>query len=140
MTGTLTIDDRVDAAPTVAPVDADTKMRELIGKLAKFNTKQEIAKFFLDEGVRGERTNDRECPIAKWLAVETGVKWIVGRHIVPADTSIVHPWRLVAPQVVRQFIVGFDLGEFPELATGVKTTKCECPLCSGALKLWLGVK
>lgn len=141
MTGTLTVDAPADSATVtapVAPVDADTKMRELIGRLAKFNTKEEIAKFFLDEGVRGTRQDDKDCPIAKWLAVETGARWSVGKiAVMPAGRRCPDPSDLGTPKVVEEFIDAFDLGEFPELATGVKTVKCDCPLCGvGALAWW----
>lgn len=141
MTGTFTIEisahcaddtawtDGTDLiAPTVdTPLNPDTKMRQLVEKLAAFNTKEKIAQFFYNEGVRGQRGNYRDCPVAKWLAVETGAKYLVGGAI----TTLGAPkGGIPTPQVVREFIGAFDRGEFPELATGVM--HCGCPLCANA--------
>lgn len=129
-------------APLVLPPADDVprkSLSELLGQLAGLGSADGIAKFFLDEGVRGEPNNSGGCPIAKWLSVETGDKYSVGSGSVvrlPPSSEDIRSWGAMLPYCAREFIRRFDNGEYKALTTGpaVKSAAqalCDCQRCHG---------
>jgi hypothetical protein len=100
--------DFADWSPT-SPAGAT--VRDLLTTLHDLGNPDAIAKFFLHEGVRGRRSDSRNCPIQKWLREVTGHDYAVVPHAVVAGHKIVS----VLPRPAEEFMTRFDGGSYPEL-------------------------
>ena len=74
------------------------------------------------EGVTGFRSQSRNCAIARYLGAVVGADPGVG-VITVTQTAVcisgIHWWspkvRRSLPHAIRQFIIGFDTGRYPQL-------------------------
>ena len=84
----------------------------LLKKLGK--TKEDIAKNLCSLNIKGERNKCSSCPIAQYL-VKNGVE--IG--VVGVGVRVTRYWFPISeyPQLqgIRDFILAFDRGEFPQL-------------------------
>jgi hypothetical protein len=113
--------------------EEEVTLAEQLATLEALGSSKAIARFFYDEGVRGERHNSHGCPAQKWIQVTTGGDYVVGSVAVYSKTAAGRPDKVVAqnPAALSNFIAEFDSGVYPQLATGNKAVmSCECPMCS----------
>jgi hypothetical protein len=82
-------------------------------KLSNFETEHELANFFREEGITGRRKSHDRCPIAQWMKQTTGMRTSVGPHISPMDAR--SKFYAYTPDVLLEFIIKFDRGDYPEL-------------------------
>jgi hypothetical protein len=82
------------------------------------DTEKEVADSLRAAGIRGVKGMAAYCPIAVYIR---------SQHLGPAEFAIAFPsevtWkegkrrqRVANPRPVRDFIVGFDFGRYPDLA------------------------
>ena len=96
-------------------------------KLAGFENSGEIADFLKNQGVKGLKGHDEQCPIANWMNAQTGdAITVTGDYIskyfdYPADMPY-EEYEIIMDEVTRipteaimEFIARFDQGDFPEL-------------------------
>lgn len=111
-------------APTVDDIPPAKTLTELLAKLEQLGSADAIAKFFYNEGVRGERNIASGCPIAKWLTVETGGEYSVNGASVcefPTSKQLAGGRKegvVALPDAAREFIRNFDTGAYAHLAIG----------------------
>lgn len=91
-------------------------------KLAALGSSQAIAEFLQVEGVTGMRDYGHACPVSWYLRRATGWRatvsptaWSLRARDLPAGMRR----RSRTPQPIREFIVDFDGGRYPELAWSV---------------------
>lgn len=97
-------------------------------KLAGFETAKELADFFKHEGVKGYKGAEESCPIANWMAAQTGESIsVTGDHIaryIPDELddwisdnyeTFVGEYYRSPTEAMMNFIIEFDGGDFPEL-------------------------
>lgn len=82
-------------------------------KLNGFQTPKELADFFNSEGIKGAKAAHADCPVATWMTKTTGMQTSVADSIIILDQR--SNFSISTPQVMNDFIVRFDRGEFPEL-------------------------
>jgi hypothetical protein len=75
-------------------------------------TADEVAEFLQGQGCMGIRGHPHLCPVAHYLARMHGEHCAVASHIVVNET---HRAVVDTPPAVRDFIVRFDAGDYPEL-------------------------
>ena len=81
-----------------------------------------VAATLAGEGVTGFRSQSRNCAIARYLGAVVGAEPVVG-VITVSQTAVCisgrHWWtpkvRRTLPHAIRQFIIGFDTGRYPQL-------------------------
>lgn len=87
---------------------------EVLDKLAALGSPRQIASHFEQAGVRGRRGRAHTCPLAQYLAVETGhqvaVTWSTATY---CDRDGAIETRLPGP--VSEFAGNFDQGFYPRL-------------------------
>lgn len=135
------------AAPAIDNIPPTKTLPELLDKLDNLGNADVIAEFFLTEGVRGVRKNSVKCPIAKWLAVETGGKYSVGSasvcpvHTADTDLTLAN-WGHHLPPAAQEFVLRFDKGEFDDLAVQPTPTRRDqvCEYVSDAILAAFGVE
>jgi len=91
-----------------------TKTEEALSRLPK--GPDEIAEFLHDHGIRGTQCYATNCPIANWLKTE--VPELADTTMVavtPLIAEVAHLVEVEMPQVVTDFIVAFDAGDFEYL-------------------------
>lgn len=83
-------------------------------KLAQFTTGEEIAEFFLHEGIKGTRTSVLSCPIATWMTQLTGLRSKVSIDVRFYEGNEESDY-FKSTQAMIEFIELFDHGDFPSL-------------------------
>lgn len=87
-------------------------------KINSFRTAGELAKFLLDEEIKGLRNNKYACPLAQWLKVTTGQDRVgVENFIYIYVTQGIE--RFDHTHATFNFIQNFDAGEYPLLERSV---------------------
>lgn len=93
-------------------------------KLAQFETADEIAQFFIGEGIRAEKCNALGCVISKWLHEMTGDTSIItnsrsiGRYLTSGDGFEFLSVVAFHTPAMAEFVTRFDRGNYAELETG----------------------
>lgn len=99
----------------------------VIGKLAALgNSPDEVAKSLHQAGIRGYRSSVIACPIARHLMAQQDLR-LAEAYVGTGTITVINKDFIVAqdcvpPPAVAGFIVEFDRGEFPDLATGANQT------------------
>jgi hypothetical protein len=91
--------------------------RPVLARLESLGSASAIAAFLSNEGIVGDMESSFRCPIALYLLRETGTDWLVGSdtvRTVALNPAVYQPDIPFGPNV-RQFIVSFDHGAFPDL-------------------------
>lgn len=90
-------------------------------KLSSFQTSDEIADYFIGEGVQGYRQEEDSCPIAKWMQQTTNeAVYVTDTQAFIYDDDASSPIRLkeespLSP-AMKEFVGRFDGGDYPELS------------------------
>lgn len=78
------------------------------------STKEEVAARLVEMGIKGRRNLADSCPVANAANDHLPPRhW--GYYVHIQENSQVKLNSLVAPDPVRDFVLAFDAGEFPEL-------------------------
>jgi hypothetical protein len=80
---------------------------ELLTRLG--TTADEVAATLRDLGIRGQRFDGCDCPVARYLADH-------GHEMAVGSVSAKSQWeRVLLPHPVAHFAMAFDQGAYPEL-------------------------
>lgn len=88
-----------------------------LDELAREGSATGIAQYLGALRVRGERNHACECPVAVWLRLCTGFQYVVDEYGVRETSECEDDDSSICgiPIAVRDFIIRFDNGLFPEL-------------------------
>lgn len=90
----------------------------------------QVAATLVAEGVTGRRSQSRDCAIARYLGAVVGADPAVGTITVSQTAVCIsgrHWWtpkaRRSLPHAIRQFIIAFDTGRYPQLVAPEDRTR-----------------
>ncbi len=91
-----------------------TKLERLLLDLG--STADEVAETLRIAGIRGQRSRHYNCPVAKYLRVQTGTLYAVSSEAVLQLEYQKNAEVPMLPPAVRDFVCQFDAGAFDDLA------------------------
>lgn len=104
-------------------------------KLAGFDTHGEIARFLREEGIQGELTNGKSCPLAVWMASVTGQAIYVGREhmrsfrggfpMMAWQINMEYEQKINLTGAMQRFVHWFDRGGYPGLISPGPSTESD---------------
>lgn len=87
----------------------------VMDKLRNFETADELAAYFKEEGVKGVRATASSCPIALYFTQHTGKKVTVSSRIKIWESEVQMGESFGHTPATEKFIDLFDEGFYPEL-------------------------
>jgi hypothetical protein len=90
----------------------------LVDKLNSMETPKEIAEFLMSQGIKGQKSSARQCPISTWISRESGrvASTVLGAVF---ELEIGNPShmkdRFDLSETVDEFIMAFDKRQYPSL-------------------------
>lgn len=88
---------------------------EVVAKLQTYGSADQLAAFFEQEGVCGNRDLASSCPVANYTRSQIGARVIASQSYVLADSDGSDFVDLDPGTAVPEFITKFDRGEYPAL-------------------------
>lgn len=88
-----------------------------VGSLGE-HTAEEIVELVRKAGIKGRPSTSYQCPMAKLLNLQCGVKTNVvgvGKKYIIRKLSGDRVERIKTPKSVTKFLVNFDIGKYPDL-------------------------
>jgi hypothetical protein len=102
-------------------VNPDHDVPEVIDKLQALGSAAQIADFFAAEGITGQLKEAERCPVANYIARETGCADTLVDHLFvtygsdTAKTVNQISWVEIGGTPVGEFVADFDHGRYPKL-------------------------
>ena len=93
---------------------------DALNKLAALGSPQQIADFFLDEGILGTVGHANSCPVAHYVQQFSGLEatWISpSSDHIDGVAGISGTEAYLMPRVVNDFALAFDNEEYKDLIT-----------------------
>lgn len=101
------------------PDQVRATLEPYVAKLTSMESSDELRKFFVDEGVKGEKQRPMCCVIAAWLKRETRYSVVVTKVTIDSVLGACskYPYGRIAriTPAMEEFINSFDRGYYPEL-------------------------
>lgn len=91
-----------------------TESKQWVDRLA-FMGEEQIRDLLVSKGITGVPTDPDHCPVAEFLAGETGQRHVVGPTIIVSCTGQEPDRPILTPKSLAAFILKFDCGYYPEL-------------------------
>lgn len=115
------------------PETAFATLPEALDKLAALGDRHHIATYFVERDLKGACNSPNHCPVARYLAEETGVEFGVGEEAALLWEDDVAIKYEMLPDPVRDFVRHFDAHQHPELEMhlldvlriGLASAECE---------------
>lgn len=104
-------------------------------KIAGFQSANELAEYLRAENCQGHMQIETSCPIAIYFYRHVQQMTVVnefvtiGNNYSMIDDSIVDGWMKECSEVMKEFISGFDTGNYPDLIQCTEDEYCCCPDC-----------